>query len=99
MEPLRGKQRMNTPVCAYHRAAMVLVPADTRSRCPGCGALSHHVQFEQCRECGHRMVVELPEPRWACPLCTHEAGRAAARNRNAAQEDLSPTTVGADRDR
>jgi hypothetical protein len=56
--------------CPRHQVAMEIVPADPRSRCPACGYLTHHLQFDHCPECRQRMLIEEPEPHWHCPLCT-----------------------------
>jgi DNA-directed RNA polymerase subunit RPC12/RpoP len=55
--------------CPYHHVPMRVVPAEPRSRCPGCGYMTHRVQFDHCIQCGHRMLIEEPEPHWRCPLC------------------------------
>jgi ribosomal protein S27AE len=60
---------MTVQLCPYHRVVMEIVPAEPRSRCPNCGYMTHHLQFEHCRQCGHRMQIEEPEPHWHCPLC------------------------------
>jgi predicted RNA-binding Zn-ribbon protein involved in translation (DUF1610 family) len=60
---------MTVQICPHHRVAMEIVPAEPRSRCPNCGYMTHHLQFENCRECGRRMQIEEPEPHWHCPLC------------------------------
>jgi rubrerythrin len=31
--------------------------------------MTHRVQFDHCTQCGHRMLIEEPEPHWRCPLC------------------------------
>lgn len=60
---------MTARLCPRHRVPMELRPAEPRARCPNCGYTSHHLHFEQCRECGRPMVIEEPEPRWHCRLC------------------------------
>jgi DNA-directed RNA polymerase subunit RPC12/RpoP len=63
--------------CSLHHVPMEVIPAEPRSRCPGCGYLTHHLQFAHCPECGHRLLIEEPEPRWHCPECSPKRERQA----------------------
>jgi hypothetical protein len=61
---------MTAPKCHRHLVPMELIPAEPYLRCMSCGyAVSHHLQFETCRQCGNRMHVVEPEPRWECRVC------------------------------
>jgi hypothetical protein len=60
---------MTTQTCPRHHVAMELVPAEPHARCLSCGYTTHHLAFDQCRECGSRMHIEEPEPHWRCPVC------------------------------
>jgi hypothetical protein len=60
---------MNSSICGTHRVPLEILPAEPRSRCSSCGYMTHHLRFEHCPECGVRLVIEQPDPRWECPLC------------------------------
>lgn len=70
--------------CPVHHVPLEVVPAEPLSRCPNCHYMTHHLRFDDCPECGHRMEIEQPEPSWHCPLCaksTEEHEEAASTRR------------------
>jgi DNA-directed RNA polymerase subunit RPC12/RpoP len=60
---------MTLKECSIHHLPEEPVPVQPRSRCPECGYRTHHLNFTHCLVCGHRVLIEAPEPHWRCSAC------------------------------